>query len=334
MKHQKLWFLLALLSLLTVFSLTASAAGSTLPELQEDEESYTCTDGNFTALIQNGTATITGWNVVTSPYQYQPLLIPDTICGYPVTAIANKVFSETYLQSVQLPDTLQTIGHEAFYAASILGTVEIPASVTSIGTYAFSYCWNLKAIHVDPDNSCYSSLDGVLYNKQKTILYNYPCGKPEASYTVPDTVELLYCTSLAQSKNLKDLYVLSPVVRAMTYTFYYAPGTVHCNPDTMLYRQIRNSNIYPPMSGLQVLQTCDVTPESDGILVKVRGDYTEGIYLLAAFDGSGKLREIRTLSGLAEHVFHFPTDIECLQLFSLDNDYAPKAADQLLWEKQ
>ena len=55
---------------------------------------------------------------------------------------------------------------------------------------------------MDADNSAYSSLDGVLFNKDKTVLIRVPIGVNMTSYTIPDGVTeifeyaLFYCTSL------------------------------------------------------------------------------------------------------------------------------------------
>ncbi|MCI8608369.1 MAG: leucine-rich repeat protein [Firmicutes bacterium] len=51
---------------------------------------------------------------------------------------------------------------------------------------------NLAAIEVERENTTYSSMDGVLYNKQKTELVYYPDAKPEPAFVVPKSVESLY----------------------------------------------------------------------------------------------------------------------------------------------
>ena len=63
----------------------------------------------------------------------------------------------------------------------------IPNSVTSIGERAFYECSSLTSINVASDNSNYCSLDGVLFNKDKTTLIQYPGGK-QGAYTIPNSV--------------------------------------------------------------------------------------------------------------------------------------------------
>ena len=46
----------------------------------------------------------------------------------------------------------------------------------------------LQSVTVASDNEFLSSQNGVIFNKDKTVLLWYPCGKPDASYTVPSGV--------------------------------------------------------------------------------------------------------------------------------------------------
>ena len=113
------------------------------------------------------------------------------------------------------------------YPPGLVGAYTIPASVTTIGLYAFAECYNLTSVTigtnvtstyaVNPDvfqectsltninvvasNPGYSSLSGVLFNKSQTTLVAYPAGLAGA-YTIPANVTNItdqafyYCTSL------------------------------------------------------------------------------------------------------------------------------------------
>jgi hypothetical protein len=79
------------------------------------------------------------------------------------------------------------IGDWAFYGCTKLTRVKIPDSVTGIGYAAFSKCGSLKSIDVGEGNTEYSSEDGVLFDKNKTVLIHFPAGKG-GHYTIPDGV--------------------------------------------------------------------------------------------------------------------------------------------------
>lgn len=99
------------------------------------------------------------------------------------------------LTNVTLLSGVTSIGTGAFESCSGLTNVAIPSSVTNIGegtgsgldAGAFENCVNLTAITVDPQNSFYSSTNGVLFNKNQTTLLEYPAGLV-GSYTIPDSV--------------------------------------------------------------------------------------------------------------------------------------------------
>ena len=91
------------------------------------------------------------------------------------------------LTSVTLPSTITEIDENAF-TSSGLTAFNIPASVTAIGESAFAGCQSLTAFTVDAGNNSFTVVDGILYNKEKTILINCPAGKSTTA-TLPETVQ-------------------------------------------------------------------------------------------------------------------------------------------------
>ncbi len=106
----------------------------------------------------------------------------------------------------QVPEGVQQIGDEAFTACTKLERIDIPKTVTAIGSdYSVQEervcdvfrigkgpeyehcCKSLTAIEVDPENPVYSSKDGALFNKDQSTLLLYP-GNNAKRYTIPDTV--------------------------------------------------------------------------------------------------------------------------------------------------
>lgn len=77
------------------------------------------------------------------------------------------------VESVEIPNTVETIGDSAFEACRSLKSVEIPSSVKSIGTGAFSFCSSLESITVDTENTVYESPQGsnaLIEKSTKTLV--------------------------------------------------------------------------------------------------------------------------------------------------------------------
>ena len=91
------------------------------------------------------------------------------------------------LTSVYFPESLTYIGHSAFRVTG-LTSVTISENVEYIGNNAFSLCRDLPQIIVDEKNAVYTSVDGVLFNKEMTELLQYPAGKNGTHYVIPDGI--------------------------------------------------------------------------------------------------------------------------------------------------
>ncbi len=106
-----------------------------------------------------------------------------------LTSVGNSAFDScTSLCDLTLPESVKSIGNSSFFACDGIQTIDIPAAVTDIGAYAFRSCSELTSINVSADNNNYSSENGILFNKNKTTLMQYPEGKTETAYTVPVSV--------------------------------------------------------------------------------------------------------------------------------------------------
>ena len=68
------------------------------------------------------------------------VVIPDTIGGYPVVSFGSTFLRQIAITSVSIPDSVTSIGDEAFLGCSSLASVIIPASVTSVGDSVFAGC--------------------------------------------------------------------------------------------------------------------------------------------------------------------------------------------------
>ena len=147
-----------------------------------------------------------------------------------VTSIGEGAFVGcSSLTSVMIPKGVTSIGDSAFYYCSSLTSVTIPESVTSIGEYAFGECYNLTyvvipnsvtsigdcafggctrliEIRVDLGNTQFTSEDGVLFNKDKTTLLQYPVGK-QGNYVIPESVTGIGRSAFAGCTSLTSMTI-------------------------------------------------------------------------------------------------------------------------------
>jgi len=190
--------------------------------------------------VIDGTITITGYGG--NP---KNIHIPAAINGLPVTAIGDRAFRNVKtLKSVTIPNTVTTIGDWAFFLCSNLEGITIPDSVTTIGEYAFSYCdkitsvnipatvtamyrsfyscRSLTSINVDPQNSAYMSVDGVLFTKSGETLISYPTVRSGA-YEIPPTVTTIGAGAFASCKGLASV-TIPPSVTIIEELAFAASG--------------------------------------------------------------------------------------------------------------
>jgi hypothetical protein len=118
---------------------------------------------DFNYITNIGGVTITGY---TGPGG--DVTIPDTIIGLPVTSLPSGAFNG--------------------FNSDLMASVTIPNSVTNIGSLAFLYCPILTAINLDTNNPSFSSLDGVLFDKNQNTLIHYPYANQRKSYSIPKSV--------------------------------------------------------------------------------------------------------------------------------------------------
>ena len=123
--------------------------------------------------------------------------------GNSVTSIGKYTFFACLsLRSITIPNSVTSIDSYAFEDCTNLTSITIPDSVASIGDYAFRECTSLTTIEVGVGNVNYTVFNGVLFNKQKTVLLTYPAGKIGGNYNIPDTVTSIgrrafaFCSSL------------------------------------------------------------------------------------------------------------------------------------------
>ena len=115
-----------------------------------------------------------------------------------LTALGADEFRSCPFTSVILPPSLQSIGRYAFDGTK-LTEITIPASVTYIDGTGLNDRSFLN-FYVDEASNSFCAVDGVLFSKDTTLLQNYPIGRNDASYVIPNTVTTIGSCSFYGSK--------------------------------------------------------------------------------------------------------------------------------------
>ena len=120
--------------------------------------------------------------------------------------------ARTAFTSFTIPTTVRSIGYGAFAGCQGLTSLDIPANIEYVEGIITYGCNNLTAINVASDNPYYSSIDGVLFNKDQTQLQEYPYGK-KGAYTMPNTVTEIYEENFSDYPNLTAITIGDGVLR-------------------------------------------------------------------------------------------------------------------------
>ncbi len=126
--------------------------------------------------------------------------------------------------SYTIPSSVTSIGYVAFATCSGLTSITIPSSVTTIGDYAFEACSGLTSINVETTNQNYSSINGVLFDKNQINLIQYPGGKTVSYYTIPSSVTTIGSSAFEACSGLTSVTIPSSVTSIGSYAFWRCSG--------------------------------------------------------------------------------------------------------------
>ena len=245
----------------------------------------------------DGTATITKFRAPDDHGSYD-ITIPTAFGRFPVTDIGDYAFSGCHsLTTLSLGENIKTIGSYAFYdCTQITGSVTIPQSVTSIGNEAFRWCSGIDSLTINNAAtsigewafaSCFGIKTLSLGEKIKTIGYNaFSDCSGLTNVTIPQSVTSIgpcafaYCTSLKNitipekvttigSDTFNDCSHLEYIILPAGLTSFEDELT-DCSPECVIYynnneaEEDKHFGSHDVLKGHKLLCLCKVTFDANG----------------------------------------------------------------------
>lgn len=123
------------------------------------------------------------------------------------------------LTKIQIPDSVTSIGSGAFACCPSLASAELGAGVKDIGNGVFAGCTALKTIGLDRKNKRFAVEKGVLYDAERTKIYQYSPGRTESVYNMPDTVKNIDKYAFWGCQNLETIALNGIISEIPGYAF-------------------------------------------------------------------------------------------------------------------
>lgn len=135
--------------------------------------------------------------------------------------------------SFSVPDGVNKISDYAFsnsnlksiYISKSVKTLEMEIYQSFFSFHTFKNCNKLETINVDADNENYCSENGIIYDKNKTVLIKYPPAKKDKSFIAPNTVLYVNTNAFNNCNNLINIKFFEPT----TDSFFYIDSLAFYN---------------------------------------------------------------------------------------------------------
>lgn len=159
---------------------------------------------------------------------------------------------------INLYTSNNTIG-DYFFIDTKLTSIVLPKTVTSIDSLAFVSAFSLNEIQISEDNTLYTTVDGILFNKDKTELIFYPASK-KGGYTVPNSVTSINSCAFRNCRGITSVFIPNSVTSIGAHAFngcgYLTSATIGTGVTTIGEKAFSNC------AGLKEIYNNNTTPQS------------------------------------------------------------------------
>lgn len=173
------------------------------------------------------------------------VVIPKSLRGKKVIGIEKSAFEEAKITSVKIGKNVKSVGQNAFKNCASLKSVELDEGVVSLGEAAFYGCEALESIKIpstlekindaafidtqikDIDfskNEYFTFENGIIYNKDKTVLVAVMKSADLSDFVLPETVNTINAYAFYNHSELKSIKLNDGIKKLYNATFYGCKG--------------------------------------------------------------------------------------------------------------
>ena len=143
-----------------------------------------------------------------------------TVIGFQYECFRNGLqYNNKIITKITLPNTITILGDKTFKDLKNLSEVNIPIKVQEINMDNFMGCDNLTSINVDKDNTNYCSIEGILFDKNKTIIFKCPINNKNKNFSSPLSLKRIEEYAFYTAKNIEIVNLNKNVNNIGQYAF-------------------------------------------------------------------------------------------------------------------
>ncbi len=141
---------------------------------------------------------------------------------------------------LKIPPTVKTINLPMNYNIKNLKRIVIPKSVNEIDEFLYVNHITLEEIEVEKGNTKFTSIDGVLYNKDLSEMIFYPANKQDKTFVMPNTVKVMNSYFITQNSNLESITLSKMLKPSNKYNFHFSKylKEINVQKDNVSYKSV------------------------------------------------------------------------------------------------